>query len=99
MSIEDNNVYYFHSNFNFILGVFNMNKNPREIDRVIEFCRSLDELITDNPGSSTLEVLEPLRLKMCDKLKVFDYAKAETIAYCILLHWQGQHKEAEGCDK
>lgn len=68
--------------------------DQREINGVVEFCHSVDELITGDPGASTLEVLEQLRLEMCDKLKLFDYEEAEKIAYHLLLHWLGVYKKA-----
>ncbi|MGB8227426.1 MAG: hypothetical protein WCE45_11275 [Sedimentisphaerales bacterium] len=77
----------------------NTEMDPCHIEQVIQSCQAVDELVTSDPGSSSLEVLERLRLKMCDLLKLRDYSRAEKVKYCILLRWQGMDSEADILEK
>jgi len=73
----------------------NCEKNPCYIQKVIECCQAVDELVTLDPGSGSLEVLERLRLKMNDRLMLFDYPGAVKVMNYILLRRQGNNDEAE----
>jgi len=73
----------------------NCEKDPCYIQKVIDSCHSVDDLVTHDPGQSSLEILEPRRLKMCDFIKAGDYKSADKIKYCILLRWQGMNSEAD----
>jgi len=56
----------------------------REIDLVRAMCHEVDCLVTSDPGTSDLEVLERARLKMNDLLYKEKWLEAEELAYAIL---------------
>jgi len=59
--------------------------SPRERKRILEFCREVDLLVTQDPGSSDLGVLERARAKMNDLISEDNLYAAEEVAYAILL--------------
>ena len=61
----------------------------RQIELVLEICHSVDLLVTQDQGTSDLEVLERARLRMNDCIWKQDYREAENLAYAILLVWSG----------
>ncbi len=59
--------------------------DPRERERILELCREVDLLASQDPGSSDLGVLERARAKMNDLISTDDLCAAEEVAYAILL--------------
>lgn len=58
--------------------------------QVLDICHEVDLLVSQDPGTGNLEVLEKARLKMNDYLMAEQYLEAENIAYAILLYHSGQ---------
>ncbi len=59
--------------------------DPREKDRVLQLCREIDFLVTDDPGASDLGVLERARCKMNEFVSMDNLRAAEEVAYAIML--------------
>jgi len=59
--------------------------DPREVDRVVRFCREVDLLVTEGPGTSNVEVLERARARLAELIWKQQWADAEELAYAILL--------------
>ncbi|MHC4541545.1 MAG: hypothetical protein ACYS74_17480 [Planctomycetota bacterium] len=57
----------------------------RQIELVLEVCHRVDLLVSQDQGTSDLEVLEQARLRMNDCIWKHDYREAENLAYAILL--------------
>lgn len=68
--------------------------DKREIELVREFCHQVDLLVSTDPGTMDLEVLETARLKMNDFVFREKWREAERMAYAIQLVHSG-HKAAE----
>jgi hypothetical protein len=66
----------------------------REIRLVLDVCREVDWLVTQDSGTVHLEVLERARLKMNDLLSARKWREAEKVAYVILLARSGHEAEA-----
>lgn len=60
-----------------------------QIELVLEICHHVDVLVSQDQGTSDLEVLERARLKMNDCIWKHEYREAENLAYAILLVWSG----------
>lgn len=56
-----------------------------EIQLILDVCHQVDCLVTQDPGTADLEVLEAARLKMNDFLMAKQWVKAESVAEAILL--------------
>ena len=61
----------------------------RQIELVLEICQQVDLLVSQDQGTSDLEVLERARLRMNDFVWKQEYREAENLAYAILLVWSG----------
>lgn len=59
--------------------------DPRERERILQFCQEVDLLVAQDPGSSDLGVLERARCKMNDFISEDNLHAAEEIGYSILL--------------
>jgi len=68
-------------------------------EMVLEVCQVADDLVTQVPGNSNLEVLESARLKMNDFLYFRKFREAEMMAYVIHLRHAGRDKEANFIEK
>ncbi len=66
----------------------------QEIGLVRDICHEVDCLVTKDPGTCDLEVLEKARLKMNDLLWKEQYVEAEKLAYAILLKRSGQEADS-----
>lgn len=62
----------------------------RERDRLIEICREIDSLVTEDPNCSNWEKLEELRQEMNGFIMNDQLQLAEDHAYKIYLVWSGQ---------
>lgn len=60
-----------------------------EISLVLELCHQVDCLVTQDPGTANLEVLEDARLKMSDLCMAKRWPEAECVANAILLAHSG----------
>ena len=67
----------------------------REIDLVLEACQEADWLVSQDPGTADLEVLERARLKMNDLLMARRWDEAIQMAYAITLRHAGRADEAD----
>lgn len=68
--------------------------DQRQTELVLEICHRVDLLVTQDQGTSDLEVLEQARLRMNDFIWKHEYGEAENLAYAILLVRSGcQAKE------
>lgn len=67
----------------------------KEQDWILEVCQAADDLVTQGPGNTNLEVLESARLKMNDFLYYRKFREAEMMAYVIHLRHAGRNKEAD----
>lgn len=65
----------------------------REIRLVLEICHQVDLLVSQDCGTSNLEVLERARLKMNDHLYKKRWLEAENMACAILLVHSGHKAE------
>jgi len=63
--------------------------DQRQIRLVLEICHCVDLLVSEDQGTSDLEVLERARLKMNDCIWKERYQKAESLAYAIILVHSG----------
>lgn len=63
--------------------------DQRQIELVLEICHHVDLLVSEDQGTSDLEVLERARLRMNDCVWKQSYDQAESFAYAILLVWSG----------
>ena len=68
--------------------------NQQEIGLIREICHQVDCLVTEDPGTTNLEVLEGARLKMNDLFWKEEYLEAENLAYAISLVHSGQQAES-----
>jgi hypothetical protein len=64
--------------------------NEKLFEQVLDICHEVDLLVSEDPGTGNLEVLENARLKMNDYLMAEKYIEAENLAYAILLYHSGQ---------
>ncbi len=67
--------------------------DQHEIELVLDVCHQVDLLVSQDPGTTDLEVLERLRLKMNDLLYKKRYREAENLAYAIMLRHSGQEAD------
>jgi hypothetical protein len=59
--------------------------DPREIELVLRFCQGVDELVTQDPGASHLEVLDPWRFRMNELLLRKKWSDATDLGHLILM--------------
>jgi glycerol-3-phosphate cytidylyltransferase-like family protein len=71
--------------------------DQQERDRIIEFCREVDSIVTEDPGCSNWEKLDRLRQKMNDLVMTDRLTLAEDKGYKILLLWSGRNHESLSC--
>lgn len=68
--------------------------NTQEIGLIRDICHQVDCLVTEDLGTTNLEVLESARLKMNDLLWKKKYLEAEQLACAISLVHSGQQAES-----
>ena len=64
----------------------------REVVRIREICQEVDFLVSEDPGTADLEVLERYRLKMNDKLYHHQWHEAEAAAYALMFLRSGDNE-------